>query len=109
MGLTQYNPGIELIAGLKPSGNRTFPLMQACDILVGEDDERLDVKLSKLEGYPRPTDISTEAEINEILAKATEMDIGTIYRYTGETTATYEKDALYVITGGVLDGDGVSY
>lgn len=109
MSLTEYNPGIELVAGLKPSGNRKFPLMQACDILVGEGDERLDVKLSKLEGYPRPEEIKTEAEMNSILAKATEMDIGTIYKYTGTTTATYENGAFYVITGGVLDGDEVSY
>lgn len=109
MSLTNYNPGIELGAGLKPAGTGTFPLMQAHDVLVGENDERLDMKLSKLEGYPRPEEVKTEAKMNEILANATELDIGTIYKYTGETTATYEKDAFYVITGGVLDGDGVSY
>lgn len=109
MSLTEYNPGISLGAGLKPSGNGTFPLMQACDILVGEGDERLDVKLSKLEGYPRPEEVESEAKMNEILANATELEIGTIYKYTGTTTATYENGAFYVITGGVLDGDEVGY
>ncbi len=107
MGFKEFNHGIELIAGLKPFGD--FPLIESCDILVGEENERLDKRLKKLGSVTKPKPISTEAEMNSILAKATEMDIGTIYKYTGTTTATYENGALYVITGGVLDGDGVSY
>jgi hypothetical protein len=109
MSLTKYYPGIELFAGLKPSGDAKFPLMQACDILVDNDGKRLDTKLYELEGYPRPKVVETEAEMNKILANATEIDIGTIYKYTGNTTDTYEQGALYVITGEVLDGDEVSY
>ena len=56
-----------------------------------------------------PTPIDSEAKMNSILANATEADIGTIYKFTGESTLTYEKNALYMLTGEVLDGDGVSH
>lgn len=109
MGFQNYKPGIALGAGLKPSGDAKFPLLQSCDVLVGEDGERLDQRLEKLEGLPKPKGVKTEAEMNAILANATEKDIGTIYKFTGESTLTYEKNTLYMLTGNVPDGDGVSY
>lgn len=115
MGIKDYTPGIELGAGLTPAGNRTFALMQACDILVGEQDKRLDTELEELRqlsgggGFPLPEEVSTEAEMNTILAKATESSIGAVYKFIGETTDTYEKDALYVIAHEIPDGDEVSH
>lgn len=46
----------------------------------------------------KPVEVSTAAEMDEILANATEADVGTCYKYTGETDASYEADALYIIT-----------
>lgn len=41
--------------------------------------------------------ISTEADMDAILANATEDDVGKYYVYTGETTDKYESGALYKI------------
>lgn len=115
MSLTNYKPGIKLGAGLTPAGNGNFPLMQASDILVGENDERLDAELLELrklagaEDLPLPKEISTEGEMNAILSSATAEDIGTIYKYMGTTTDTYEYGALYIISSDIPDGDEVSY
>ena len=112
MSINNYNPGIELSSGLKPAGSNKFPLMQACDILVGENNERLDTKLEQLakgERVPRPQELPTEAEMNSILINATEADIGTIYKYVGTTTDTYENEALYIITYEIPNGDEVSH
>ena len=118
MGIKDYTPGIELGAGLTPAGNRTIALMQACDILVGEHDKRLDTVLDELRELsggggglplPLPEAVSTEAEMNSILAKATEANIGAIYKYMGEPSDTYEYGALYIIAHEIPDGDEVSY
>ena len=45
----------------------------------------------------RPIEVSTSEEMDEILANATEKDVGTYYLYTGETTDTYENNALYIV------------
>lgn len=41
--------------------------------------------------------VATAAEMDEILATATEADVGKAYIYTGETTDKYESGALYRI------------
>lgn len=41
--------------------------------------------------------VATESEMNAILASATASDYGKIYQYTGETTATYTQNALYIL------------
>lgn len=46
----------------------------------------------------KPVEVATSAGMDEILANATEEDVGTCYKYTGETGASYENNALYVIT-----------
>ena len=43
---------------------------------------------------PLPIEVSTEAEMNALLATA---DVGSIYKYTGENTDTYENGALYIV------------
>lgn len=45
----------------------------------------------------RPIEVPTSEEMDAILANATEKDVGTYYLYTGETTDTYENNALYII------------
>ena len=111
-----FNPRIELVSGVKPAGTGKFALMQARDILIDDEhDKRLDTELGELrklaeaERFPLPKEISTEAEMNSILANATESSIGAVYKFTGETTDIYEKDALYVITHEAPDGDEVSH
>lgn len=42
-----------------------------------------------------PVEIPTEEQMTDILASAAK--VGGVYKYTGETTATYEKDGLYII------------
>lgn len=44
------------------------------------------------------TEVATAAEMDEILANATDADIGKAYIYTGASTDTYEQGALYMIT-----------
>lgn len=115
MSIENFNPRIELVSGVKPAGNRKFALMQACDILIDEHDKRLDTELGELrklaeaERFPLPKEISTEAEMNSILANATESSIGAVYKFTGDKSDIYEKDALYVITHEAPDGDEVRY
>lgn len=107
MGFEKFKGGTTIGAGFKPWGD--FPLIESCDIMVDNEGKRLDTKLQELESSPKPKEIKTEAEMNSILANATEADVGNYYKYTGNTTATYEQGAIYVIISNVLDGDGVSH
>lgn len=116
MSDTIYNPGIELGAGLTPSGGAKFPLMQSGDILDVKNNKRLDALLDELRelatsgaGSGVPIPVSSATEMDDILASATEDDVGTIYKYTGTTTDTYEQGALYIIANEISDGDEVSY
>ena len=43
---------------------------------------------------PLPIEVSTEAEMNALLETA---EVGAIYKYTGETTDTYENGAWYAV------------
>lgn len=47
-----------------------------------------------------PFEVSSEAEMNQILSNATPDMVGAVYRYVGETTVAYETNALYIITTG---------
>lgn len=109
MGFSEYHGSVKLGSGLTPSGGAKFPLMQSCDIMVDNNGKRLDKALEDLAKIAVPIPISTEAEMNAILASATEVSIGAVYRYTGTTTDTYENGALYVISGDIPSGDGVGY
>ena len=46
---------------------------------------------------PLPIPIETEAKMNALLANATVESVGAVYKYTGNTTDTYEHGALYII------------
>ena len=43
-----YNGSVELISGIKPKNGGTFPLVNAQDVQVGEDDTRLPAMLAKI-------------------------------------------------------------
>ena len=58
---------------------------------------------------PRPQVVESEAKMNEILSNATEASIGTVYKYEGELSNTYEQGALYILSGEIPDGDNVRY
>ena len=45
---TSYNGTIDLISGIRPKNNGTFPLMDAHDIQTQEDGTRLDAELIAL-------------------------------------------------------------
>jgi hypothetical protein len=47
--------------------------------------------------YPFPPEISTAAEMDNILEEATDELIGAIYKYIGATTSTYEHGAIYTV------------
>lgn len=47
-----------------------------------------------------PIDVSFPSTMDDILANATEADVGKAYRYTGITTDTYENGAIYFIEEG---------
>ena len=50
-----------------------------------------------------PTEVSTEAEMNAFLESGT---VGSVYKYTGESTDTYENGAYYVLEVEETDADG---
>ena len=109
MGFDSYKGSVKLGSGLTPQGGAKFPLMQSCDIMVDNEGKRLDKKLEELTKTTVPIEVSTETEMNAILASATEICVGAIYKYIGTTTSTYEHGALYVISGEIPDGDEVKY
>lgn len=41
--------------------------------------------------------VSTAEEMDEVLANATESDIGSVYMYIGKTTASYTNGAIYKV------------
>lgn len=62
-------------------------------------DEEID---AMFEGYedltadsPLPVDVATAEEMNALLETA---EVGSVFKYTGETTDTYENGALYIVT-----------
>lgn len=76
-------------------------LITASNAKTGKSDANLtDAVKTLLEGYksgegsPLPIEISTEAEMTALLSTA---EVGSVYKYTGETTDTYENGALYVV------------
>jgi hypothetical protein len=46
---------------------------------------------------PLPIEVSTETKMNELLETA---PIGAVYKYVGETTATYVNGGLYLVEVG---------
>lgn len=59
--------------------------------------ESITIKGVSVEATSTPVEISTETEMNAVLANATGVSIGSVYKYVGPTTETYENGALYII------------
>lgn len=116
---SDYRGGLSAGAGFFRNSSEDFPLMQSYDIQAGEGDKRLDEVLTELQtavknladaaGSGKPIEVATEEMMNHILSTATASSLGTVYKYVGLTTNTYEQGALYIISEAILDGDGVSY
>lgn len=47
--LSNFKGSVDLISGLRPKNNGTFPLMEAHDIVVDKDGTRLDEKLESID------------------------------------------------------------
>lgn len=76
-------------------------LITASNAKTGKSDANLtDAVNTLLEGYkqgedsPLPIEVATADEMTALLETA---EVGAIYKYTGETTDTYENGALYVV------------
>lgn len=55
----------------------------------------LEEKVEKISAdSPIPIEVSTEAEMTALLESG---EVGGVYKYTGESTDTYEYGALYVL------------
>ncbi len=44
-----------------------------------------------------PIECATDEEMNAALEAATENSVGQLYKFTGETTETYEQGAIYIV------------
>lgn len=75
---------------------------QASDVLAGKtfvgSNRALTTGTLTQQGSGFPIEISSEAEMNNVLSNATSSDVGKIYKYTGSTTSTYTSNQLYVIS-----------
>lgn len=50
-----------------------------------------------LAGYGRAVEVSTEEKMTAILESATDSTVGSVYKYTGETTDTYTSGEHYIV------------
>ena len=103
-----------VITNLAKARENNAALLSAANAKTGKSDENLtDAVKTLLEGYgqggdsPLPIEVSTEAEMTDLLETA---EIGSVYKYTGETD-TYENGALYMVEEDLISFtiDGVSY
>lgn len=44
-----------------------------------------------------PIQCATEDEMTSVLENATEESVGKLYKFVGESTETYEQNAIYII------------
>lgn len=82
-----------------PTQEKTVDIGENCTVEVTPDEGYLlskviaNVTVPNID-YPLPIEIATEAEMNTLLETA---EVGAVYKYTGETTDTYENGALYIV------------
>lgn len=96
--LSNYFGSIDLISGLRPKGGQDFPLMDAHSVLVGENGERLDERLTKFEGLNDLLSSTQKTEFSKVL-----FDYTTALNTTMDVTAVSEKWAKYDIVVGGID------
>lgn len=79
-----------------------------CDGMKMTSD--LTITAPAFEDSPLPIEVATADEMTALLSTA---EVGAIYKYTGETTDTYENGALYVVESDVtlisFTIDGTTY
>ena len=93
-----------VITNLAKARENNAALLSAANAKTGKTDVTLTDAINTLvEGYgkgaevadsPLPIEVVTEAEMTALLETA---EVGSVYKYTGETTDTYENGALYVV------------
>lgn len=71
--LTTYKGSIGMTGGFTPKGGQTFPLMEAHDIVVSEDDTRLDEKLEELSD-------GIEGAVGDKIPTGTGLYVGSDYK-----------------------------
>ena len=115
-GKTAYEQALEAAEGAEEVGSTNTKYYYGMKLLVKEGEDFIWYQISKnktlikeAEAPSRPQVVESEAEMNEILSNATETSIGTVYKYVGPTTNTYEQGALYILSGEIPDGDNVRY
>ena len=92
---------------VKLSAASPAPLVSIDDANFIANNIKKDVSIFGLTGAyeaedsPLPIEVSTEAEMTALLESG---EVGGVYKYTGETTVTYENGALYVIEEDLLQG-----
>jgi hypothetical protein len=65
---------------------------------TGKSDADLTSSVNSLIGmHGKPIGVATEAEMATILEAATADTVGKVYKYTGESTDTYENGAIYIV------------
>lgn len=74
-------------------------LIDKANATTGKSDKTLTEGVySLMQGYGSGEggvkEIPTEAEMTSLLTTA---EVGSVVKYTGESTETYEKDALYIV------------
>lgn len=70
-------------------------LIDKANETTGNTDADLTDAVNRLcVGYATPIEITTEADMTALLENG---EVGSIYKYTGETTATYENGGLYIV------------
>lgn len=112
-----YEGGLSVGAPFFRNSSEDFAIMQSYDIQAGPNDKRLSTVLQELQdaisggvvSTGKPIEVSTSEDMDKYLSSATADRVGTVYKYTGNTTGTYEHGAIYIISEAVLDGDGVKY
>lgn len=84
--LSEVTDGDVLLAWLKVNATK-----QPAPAIDGYSEVVVNVEATD---SPLPIEVSTEAEMTELLESG---EVGGVYKYTGETTDAYENGALYVL------------
>ena len=69
--LANYDPLVQIPSGMTPAG-ADFPIVESHDILVGENDKRLDAKLDDIDsaiGNVGQTPIATQQLVLHLITK----------------------------------------
>lgn len=96
MGFSSYRGGFKVGAGFKPDGDSGFPLIESCDIQVGEDGQRLDDWIENHSvgaGVNLDAEISEQSEIITLLRTAINNAPG----YQAKTDASLETDSKNIV------------